>query len=276
MKFFKQNRKLGAVLAGVGILVGFLAMILIASIYMSTVEGKILENRPDEAITVRIVYALMGWIGMTGGAVWAAVLYGFLTEKDWAWGWGAVAATMQILSGFFPMIPTGSLGHPVPTVWVFLTAFLLWFSMLWIGGVRGRIILLAFVTGLAYVMIFIDGVGAISRYQTVDLPFTVGMYAMGQMVNWWAAAAWGVFIYALIKGKPWTLTAGVFAASLAVFGGLPVGLTDLLRLGRFSMFLPGPLLSTVLLLVILLPGTRQIINSWIAENAPSQKAGSDY
>ena len=66
MKSLKNNQKLGATLAVVGILVGFLAMILIAKIYMPVVEGKILEGRPDEAITVRIVYALMGWIGMAG------------------------------------------------------------------------------------------------------------------------------------------------------------------------------------------------------------------
>jgi hypothetical protein len=172
---------------------------------------------------------------------------------------------MQILSGFFPMIPTGSLGNPTPTVWVFLAAFILWFMMLWIGAVPGKIVSLAFVTGLAYVMVFIDGVGAISRYQTVDLSFTVGMYAVGQMVNWWAAAAWGVFIFGLVSGKPWTRTAGIFAASLAIFVGLPVGVTDVLRLGRFSMFLPGPLLSAVLLVFFQLPRIRKLVQEYQAK-----------
>jgi len=266
MKFLKNNQKLGAILSVVGILVGMLALFLIAATYMPTVEGKILDGRPDEAITVRIVHALMGWIGMTGGALWAVVLYGFLNKKDWAWGLGVAASTMQILAGFFPMIPLASIGMPTPTIWVFLIAFVLWFSMLFIGGVKNKIIALAFVSGLAFIMTFIDGIGAISRYQTVKESFPIGMYAMGQMVNWWAGAAWAVFIFALVKGKPWTIVMGIFASSLAIFGGIPVGLTDVFRLGRFSMFLPGPLLSAILLVVILLPGTKTLINNWIAEN----------
>ena len=266
MKIFRDNHKLGAVLAFVGILVGFLAMILIAKIYIPVVEGKILEGRPDEAITVRIVYALMGWIGMVGGAFWGVSLYGFLNHKKWAWSLGVGAATMQILSGFFPMIPAGSIGMFSPTLWVILIAFALWFGMMWIRGVKGKIVLLAFFTGMAYVMTFIDGVGGISRYQTVKIPFTVGMYAMGQMVCWLAAAAWVVFIVYLVTGNPRTITTGILAAGLSIYGGIPVGITDLVRLGRFSMFLPGPMLSAIILLVILLPWGNKMITDWITEN----------
>ncbi len=266
MKSLKNNRKLGIALAVVGILVGFLVMYLIAVTYMPVIEGKILDGRPDEAITVRIVHALMGWVGMTGGAIWVVVLFGFLNKKEWAWSLGVVAGSMQLLSGFFPMIPPASIGMPTPTIWVFLIAFMLWFGMLFIGGVKNKIIALAFVSGLAYVMIFIDGVGAISRYQTVKESFPIGMYAMGLVVTWWAAAAWAVFIYALVSGKTWTIPLGVFAASLSIFGGLPVGLTDVFRLGRFSMFLPGPMLSAILLIVILLPGTQKTIKEWAEQS----------
>ena len=266
MKYFENNQKLGAILSVIGILVGFLAMTLIASIYMPVVEGKILEGRPDEAITVRIVYALMGWIGMAGGAIWGVSLYGFLNKKVWAWSLGVGAATLQILSGFFPMIPAGSIGMFSPTLWVILIALALWFGMMWVGGVKGKIILLALIAGMAYVMTFIDGVGGISRYQTVKIPFTVGMYAMGQMVCWLAAAAWVVFIVYLVSGNPRTIVTGILAAGLSIFGGIPVGITDLVRLGRFSMFLPGPILSLIILVIILLPGPNKMINDWIAKN----------
>lgn len=175
---------------------------------------------------------------------------------------------MQILSGFFPMIPAGSIGLFSPTLWVILIAFALWFGMMWIGGVQGKIVLLAFFTGMAYVMTFIDGVGGISRYQTVKLPFTIGMYAMGQMVCWLAAAAWVVFIVSLVSGKENTFTVGILAAALSIYGGIPVGITDVFRLGRFSMFLPGPLLSTLILVIILLPGPKKMIEGWISENRP--------
>jgi len=267
MKSFKNNEKLGAALSFIGILLGFLALYLIAVTYIPIVEGKILEGRPDEAITVRIVHALMGWIGMAGSAIWAVVLFGFLNKKEWGWSLGVVAGTLQLLAGFFPMIPPASIGMATPTLWVFLIAFVLWFGMLFIGGVNNKIIALAFVSGLAYVMIFIDGVGAISRYQTVQEDTLIGMYAMGLVVTWWAAAAWAVFIYFLVRGKTWTVEVGIFAASLSIIAGLPVGLTDVVRLSRFSMFLPGPLLSAILLVIILLPNTQKLINDWIEAEA---------
>ena len=53
---------------------------------------------------MRIVYAVLGWLGTTAGALCAAVLWGFLKKQSWACFWGAVAATVLLLAGFFPMI----------------------------------------------------------------------------------------------------------------------------------------------------------------------------
>ena len=262
----KGNNKLGATLAVVGVLTGLLVLFLMASIYQVNIDGKLLGERPDEAITVQIVFALLGWLGVAAGALWVMVLYGFLNNAKWAWFWGTVAATIQLLAGFFPIIPPSSIGLPAPTMWVFLVAFVLWFGMLLIGGVHWKIMALAFVSGLAYVLTFIDGVGAISRYQTEAKGFISSMYAMSQMVNWWGAAVWAMFIFGLIKGKSWTLPVGVFAAAMSMFGGFPVGVTDVLIQGRFSMFLVAPVMSTALLVYLLLPSTRKMLEAWTAKN----------
>ncbi|MCJ7701331.1 MAG: hypothetical protein MUO62_07090, partial [Anaerolineales bacterium] len=166
MKNIKGNHKLGVALSTIGILTGLLILFLMASIYNVNIDGKIAGERPDEAITVQIVFAMLSWLGVSAGALWVAVLYGFINKTDWAWFWGTVAATVQLLAGFFPMIPPSSIGLPAPTIWVFLIAFVLWFGMLFIGGVDFKITALAFISGLAYVLTYIDGVGAISRYQT--------------------------------------------------------------------------------------------------------------
>ena len=262
MKFLKSNNKLGAILAVVGILTGLLILYLMASIYNVNIDGKITDGRPDEAITVQIVFATLSWLGVSAGALWVVVLYGFINKTDWAWFWGTVAATVQLLVGFFPMIPPASIGLPTPTMWVFMIAIVLWFGMIFIGGVHLKIIALAFVSGLAYVLTYIDGVGAISRYQTEAKGFINAMYAMSQMVNWWGAAAWAVFIFALIKRKSWTIPMGVFAASMSMFGGFPVGITDVVIKGRFSMFLVAPVISMGLLIYLLLPGTKKMIAEW--------------
>jgi hypothetical protein len=266
----KNNHKLGAVLAVVGILTGLLVFYMLASIYNPTMEGKVLGGRPDEAITVQIVFALLGWVGMTAGAIWGAVLYGFLNKENWAWFWGVVAATLQILAGFFPIIPPASIGMPTPTVWIFLIAFALWFAMLFIGGVEIKIIAFAFACGLAYVLTYMDGVGAISRYQTVDESLPNGMYAMGQMVNWWGAAAWAVFIFGMIKRKSWIIPVGIFAAMMSMLGGFPVGITDVIRLGRFSMFLPAPIIGLLLLVFILSPSGKRLLTEASDESLSSK------
>lgn len=255
----KNNHTLGAILSMVGILTGLLVFYLLANIYNPTIEGKILDGRPDEAITVRIVFAMLGWVGMTGGAIWGVVFYGFLNKQDWAWVWGTVAATLQILAGFFPIIPPASIGMPFPTIWVFFIAFILWFGMLFIGGVEKKLIAFLFVCGLAYVLTYMDGVGAISRLQTVEDSLPNGMYTMGQMVNWWGAAAWAVFIYAVITRKTWAYFVGIFAAMMSMFGGFPVGVTDVIRLGRFSMFLPAPIIGALLLIFMLSPAGKKLV-----------------
>ena len=264
MKNLKDNHKLGVILSVVGILTGLLLLFLLASIYQVNIDGKNAGARPDEAITVQIVFAMLSWIGVSAGALWVVVLYGFINKTNWAWSVGAVAATVQLLAGFFPMIPPASIGLPTPTLWVFLLALVLWFGMLLIGGVDNKIIIFAFVSGLAYVLTYIDGVGAISRYQTEEKGFIASMYAMSQLINWLGALVWAFFIYALIKGKKleWTIPLGIFAAAMSMFGGFPVGVTDVIIQGRFSMFLVAPVMSTGLLIYMLMPGTTRMLKEW--------------
>src|SRR5574340_1385326 len=101
----KGNSKLGMVMAVVGFLTGLLVFYLMAAQYNLVIDTKIAAGRTDEATSVTITYAVLGWIGITAGAIWAAVFYGFMRKESWAWFWGTVAATIQLLSGFFPMIP---------------------------------------------------------------------------------------------------------------------------------------------------------------------------
>jgi len=264
----KGNYKLGVILAVIGILTGLLTFYLMADIYNPTIEGKLATGRPDEALTVKIVFALLGWLGVSAGALWGAVLYGFAKKLEWAWFVGVIASTVQILAGFFPIIPPTSIGMPFPTIWVFLLAFILWFGMLCIRGVPAKVVALLFVTGLAYVLTFMDGVGVIAYYQlSVDDSFMNGLFAMSQQVTWWGAAAWAVFLFSVLKQKEWAVPLGIFAALMSMMGGYPMGITNMIHLGRFSLFLPAPVISTVLLVVILLPGTQKMIVNWGRETA---------
>lgn len=260
----KNNAKLGMLLSLVGLLTGLLFFYLIAAQYNPIIDAHVVAGRSDEATAVRITFAVLGWFGTAAGAIWAAVFYGFLHKEKWAWFWGAVASTIQLLAGFFPMIPAMDGKVPPSTMPVFLLAAVLWFGMLLIGGIKKNIILLAFVAGLAFVLTFIDGVAPISKYITSqDQPFWNGMYVMSQQVSWWGAAAWAVFILALLSKKSWSIPVGIFAGVMSMIAGYPLGIHNaLFEVQRFSMFLPGPLISTALVIYLMLPGTRKMIESW--------------
>lgn len=265
----KNNYKLGAILAMIGILAGGLTLYFLADTYNTVIHTHFNAGEWEESNTVRFVYALLGWLGTAAGALNAAVLWGFIKKQDWAWFWGTVAASILLLAGFFPMIPAADSGLPTPTLWVFGLAAIVWFGMLLIGGVHRNVIILTFVAGLAYVLTFIDGVAPISKFQTTfqaaeaftqnPQTFWNGMYVMSQQVNWWGAAAWAVFIFAAIKGKSWAVPLGIFAAVMSMIGGYPMGIHNVFQVNRFSMFLPAPILSTLLLIILCLPGTQKTI-----------------
>ncbi len=257
----KNNHKLGAVLSILGVLTGILLFYLLASQYNLLIAVKTAAGRADEATSVRITYAVLGWLGTSTTAIWAAVLYGFLQKETWAWFWGTVAATLQLLAGFFPAIPAMDSHLPMPTLSAFGIGLVLWFGMLLIGGVGRKAMALTFVAGLAYVLTFIDGVAPIAKYTTShDDPFWNGMYVMSQQVAWWGAAAWAIFIFAVLRNQNWALPLGIFAAVMSMLAGYPLGLHNaLVEVHRFSMFLPAPILSTLLLIYLLLPSTRRFL-----------------
>jgi hypothetical protein len=258
----KENYKLGVLLSLIGIFTGILLFTLLVSQYNILIAVKTAAGRADEAASVRITFAVLGWFGTSTAAIWAAVLYGFAQKENWAWFWGAIAATIQLLAGFFPAIPAMDSHMPMPTLSVFGIALILWFGMVFIGGVEKRRIALAFVAGLAYVLTFIDGVAPIAKYTTShENPFWNGMYVMSQQVSWWGAAAWAIFIFAVLGKKTWALPLGIFAAVMSMLAGFPLGLYNaLVEVHRFSMFLPAPLLSTLLLIDLLLPSTKQFLS----------------
>lgn len=265
----KGKYKIGALLSLLGFAAGLLALYFLAETYNTVIHTHFWAGEWEESNTVRIVYALLGWLGTAAGALSLTVFWGFIKEKDWAWFWGAIAATVILLAGFFPMIPAADSGLPTPTLWVFILGAIMWFGMLLIGGIEKKVIGLTFAAGLAYVLTFIDGVAPISKFQTtfqsaetfVANPNTFwnGAYIIFQQVNWWGAAAWAIFIFAALKSKSWSVPVGIFAAVMSMIGGYPMGIYNVTEVGRFSMFLPAPIISTILLVVLLLPGTQKLL-----------------
>ena len=263
----KNNKLLGIAISIVGFLTGILLFYYLSEAYMTVVHGKIAGGRPDEALAVKITYSMLGWLGISASAIWAAVLYGFVTKQKWAWLLGTMAAALQMLAGFFPTIPAKSIDLPATTMPVFLIATVLWFGMLLVGKVNKKVIGLLFVAGLAYVLTYMDGVATRSKYQTTTYnDVWKGMYMMAQMVLWFGAAAWFTFSFAVLKNKTWAVPLGISAGFMSMIGGYPLAIVNILEVHRFSMFLPAPIIGTILVIVLLFPKTKELIENW----TPSQ------
>lgn len=259
----KDNVKLGATLAAIGVALGLLAFYLFVRIYNPMIQVELNAGRPDEAVVVRYVFPLLGYLAITSGVLWALSFYGFLQRESWAWMLGVVAATLTLLASFFPTIPAMSRHEAPLTAAVFLPTLVLWVGMLFVRKIDVRIAALAFAAGLAYVLSFMDGVATIDKIQlSAGDEMLNGMYVMVQQINWWATIAWAVFIFALLGRKRWAQIVGMGAALMASVGGYPLAVVNTLEQGRFSMFLPSPLLSTVLFVVLIVPAVRTLLIAW--------------
>lgn len=270
----KNNNKIGALLAVVGIVTGLIFLYTIAGQYNLVMNAKIAAGRMDEATSVKIVYPVLGWLGVAASGVWAAALYGFLKNQRWAWIAGVMAASFQLLGGFFPAIPAMDSQLPTPTLIVFVLAAILWFGMMVIGGVKAWVVSVAFIAGIAFVLTYMDGVAPISKFTTShDNPFWNGMYMMTQQIAWMGAWAWAAFIFALVAKKRWVIPIGIFAAVLSMIAGYPLGINNaLFEVKRFSLFLPAPLISTALLVYLLLPGTQKKLDQWVKSDGENAAA----
>jgi hypothetical protein len=259
----KDNFALGTVLAIIGSIVGLIAFYLFVQIYNPMIAVEANAGRPDEANVVRFVFPILGYLAITAGVLWMLALYGFLLRDKWAWMLGVVASTLSLLAGFFPMIPALSRKVMPVTAAVFVPSLILWAALLFVRKTNWKIGALAFIAGLAYVLSFMDGVATIDKIQiSAGQDMLNGMYVMVQQINWWATLAWAVFIFALLGRKPWAQVVGLGAGLMACFGGYPLAVVNTLETGRFSMFAPSPLLSTILIVVLLFPQTRRVLFDW--------------
>ncbi len=272
----KDNFVLGAVLAVIGIIVGMIGFYVFAQIYNPLMTTLINLNRPHEGESVRYTFAVLGWLTIAAGALWTLALYGFVTKERWAWMLGVIASTLSILAGFFPAIPAMDAKTPPLTIASFVPNLLLWLALLlFVRKTDWRIVTLALFAGIAFTLSFMDGVAPIAKFhETLGHGAVNALYLFAQQINWWASAAWAIFIFALVARKPWARVVGIGAGLLECWGGYPVGILNMLEVKRFSLFLPAPLLSTALVIFLMLPYARKLLADWASgketANAPAR------
>jgi len=269
-----RQRTLGLVIAISGALLGILGTLLVFTRWYDPVMvAELAAGRPDEEVIVKWIFPALSDVGVIAGVLWALSAFGFSTRKPWAWSLGMIANVMALQSSFFPMIPPVTRGLPPANGIIFVPNMLFFLAMLLVvGRVDWRTTLFSLLSGMALVLSFMNGVAGTNKMLTTDNPAFVAV----QRLNWMAALGWGVFtIYLIIKPVAWVRWLGLGTGLLGVVAGLPLGVITTIEAGRFSMFLPAPLLSLALLIVLLLPlGEQVTLRMHPTGDAPSlQTAG---
>lgn len=287
----KTGNKLGILFSVIGIVAGLAALYIFAGSYNTMIQVEMAAGRPDEANVVKLVFPILGYIATAGTALWGVSLFGYASDQKWAWMVAVTASTLHLLAGFFPTIPAMSRGETPLMMALFAPGLVLWVGLMFLGKINWKVATLAFNAGLAMELTFMNGVATIDKIQLTalamkgrplfeipKLPMNVdvlnGMYVMVQQINWWSAAAWAVFILALLGRKAWSLPAGLFAGLMGLIGGLPLTVSNMLEVKRFSMFLPGPALSLLLVLSFVSPPVWNLIRDWVDEGSEEQPTPS--
>ncbi len=269
----KERTKAGTVISLVGAVVGIIGVFVIFMLaYEPMIAAEMEAGRPDEADIVRYVIPFLSDIGIVAGALWAVSAYGFSKKERWAWKTAVTANVIGLLTGFFAMIPAMSRGLFPLFLIVFLPNLITYILLLtYVRKVDGKIILVSLLSGMTYVMVFMNGVASTDKIILDSGPLFVAV----QRINWIASIGWGVLTVALLTRKTWTVQVGLGAGLLALTAGIPLAVATTIEAGRFSMFSPGPMLALLLLLILFVPAGNKMVTQWLDSPAHSQTTVGD-
>ncbi len=266
-----NNQRLGFLLSFFGAIVGIVGGL---GLFVLTYEPYILEEMTNLAaesgceVIVKDFLPYIFDLSFIGGILFALSAYGFYTDEKWAVSFAVVGNTLCLLAGFWPAIPAMQMGL-VP-LWglIFLPNLFIFFLMnRYVQNIPWITILFALITGIAYVMCFLNGIASTNRmylyppspesYPPVPDPIVTvhSVFRALQRVNWVAAIGFGIVTIGVLRrpNKDWVRILTIGASLLGVIAGYPVALASSLSFNKFSMFFMAPILATILLIIPLWP-----------------------
>lgn len=252
-----KQYKLGALVAILGAVLGAVgSLILFVRWYDPVMTAEILAGRPDEKIIVQYIFPALNDLSILAGILWAVAAYGFFRRRTWSWSIAVIANVLALQGSFFPVIPPVTRDLPPYSALIFIPNIILYFVLLLaVRKVDWPIIVVGLFSGMAMVLSFMNGVASTDKILVTDKAIFVAV----QRLNWIAALGWLTFTVGwLLVRAEWVHLVGLGAGLLEVVAGLPLGLQNALETGRFSMFLPAPLLSLALIILLLLPWRQKL------------------
>jgi hypothetical protein len=257
----EENRKLGGLL---GIIGGLMGIIGHTFIFMNWyVVGMHTESaEPGCEILLKYVNPAMSDLGMIAGVLFLVSAYGFFTKKIWAFLLSVVAIVLALQGAWFVNVPFMAAGLPPVYFLLFWPYLILYFLIILLVGKRTLWhTLLGLLLGMAWVFCLMNGIASLSRIITTGMVF----FTFVQRLHWVAMLGWGVVtVGMLMKPREWMRVVGLSAGLLEIVVGYPLAYITALQLGRFSLFALAPICSTVLVVLLLIPGVWGKIEKMIA------------
>lgn len=263
----KNRNVVGAVLALVAGLMGIVGhLVLFQKWYVIGMHAESAE--PGCEILLKYIHPFLADLGVLAGVLFLVSAYGFLIKEKWAFTISVIGLVLALLASWFVNVPYMAAKLPPVYFPLFVPYLLLYFVFVqYIGGVSWRRTLIALVTGIAYILCWMEGVSSLSRIFTIGAP----IFVFSQRLNWLAMVIWAVITVGLIlQPRPWMRTAGLIAAVTELVAGTPLAIVTTMQLGRFSLFAPAPIMSLILLIVLLTP---KWWDRWSETEASTSTAG---
>jgi len=246
-----MKNKLGGILAAVAAIIGIIGhFVLFFQWYQVGMHAESAE--PGCEILLKTIHPLLANLGLLGAAMFAVSSYGFFTKRRWAFTLSVVGIIAALLASFFINIPFMAASLPPVYFALFLPYLLIYFLiMITVAGRSWSRTLLALLTGIAYIVCWMNGVSSTSRIITVG----ADIFVLVQMLHWVAMAGWAVVTAGiLIQPKEWQRVLGLVSGVLELFVGIPLAAVTAQQLGRFSLFALAPIVCLILVILLVWPG----------------------
>ena len=254
----KERRSFGAFLAIIGALLGVLGTIYL---FMKWYEPSLVfeAGEPGSEILLKYIFPALSDVGILAGVIYAVSAYGFMSGASWAFTLARIALVLALSASWFINVPFMAAHEPPIFFPLFFSNLLLYF--LFLKVVRptswGRT-LLGLLTGMAIITCMMNGIASWNRIILAPGP----LFVLAQRLNWVAMIGWGVVTMGiLLQPKGWMRILGIGAGLMAMIVGFPIGIATARTLGRFSMFMLAPIISTILLILFLMPKVWQRITA---------------
>lgn len=247
----KTNYKLGGILAVIAAVIGIVGhFVLFNQYYQLGMHAEAAE--PGCEILLEVIHPILANMGLLAAALFSVSAYGFFTQRRWSFPLSVVGLILALLGSFFVNIPfLAAKLPPVYFVLFFPYVILYFLMMVTVQKVSWSRTLLALVTGITYILCWMNGIASTSRIITIG----ADIFVLVQKLHFVAMIGWGVVTAGiLIKPREWQRVLGLTAGATELIVGIPLAIVTTQELGRFSLFSLAPILSLVLVIVFVVPG----------------------